>query len=311
MSDIINCYHQEFSGGIGDFIKGSIYLYSRCLKYGLDIDMDWKYHPIGKFISSNCKEEYDTKYIIDIEDLQFNKIPGLAYYWIDRIIENVAEDMSYRPATVSSWYGTIDMCQDKIEYLKTLRIGNRCKNFIKRKICFSKKIDELWKSRRIYDYGIIHFRLGDRHVLPDLEKKIDKYEQVIKENYNTQKFDHDYEYYLYLIKKNKREKNLNRILVLSDSNDFKRFIQEETRHDNTIIVTHLMSAHTASKPGLLKYTDFQKEVTTEQYKHTALDFKYLTKSLVNITYSYYGWGSGFVVWPSKLYDIPVEINVLK
>lgn len=318
MSDIINCYHKKYSGGIGDFIKGSVYLYSRCVKYGLSIDMDWKYHPVGKFITSNCDAEYDTDYVLDIEDFRDRSINGSQTWqenmsgWIEHIIERVIEDKKYRPATISSWYSNTDNAsvENKIEYIKNFSIGKNCKNILKSKINFSKEVDKLFAKQKLKEYGIIHFRLGDRHTLPEIEKKLDKYEKSIADNYNMRKLDHDYDYYYYLIKKQKRDNNIKNVLVMSDSNDFKKFIQEESSNKKDIRVLHLNSAHTSHQPGLLKYTDFEKNVSQKGYLHTALDLKCIINSSKNITYSCYNWGSGFVIWPSKLYDIPLDINVL-
>lgn len=312
MSDIINCYHKNFSGGIGDFIKGSVYLYSQAIKYGMSIDMDWKHHPIGKHIYSGCKIKYNPKYIIDIEDLQFtHKNKNTMGYWLHNILNSVAEDKQFRPATISSWYSKLDSYPyNRINHINKYQIGNRCKEMIKNKIRFTKKINLLFEEQKLKNYGITHFRLGDRHTLPKIDENIKTYDSVISNNYNLKEFNHDYDYYYYLIKKEKRENNLENIIVMSDSNDFKRFISEESKNKKGISVLHFNSGHTANQPGLLKYTNFKKNVTKDQYKYTALDLKIIINSLKNITYSCYNWGSGFVVWPSKLYDIPLDIKVL-
>jgi len=317
MSDIINCYHDRFSGGIGDFIKGSIYLYSRSVRYGIEVDMDWSKHPIGEFIYSDCSSNYDTKYVIDIEDLRGKFLPNSTKNnmssWIDYIIESVVTDKKYRPATLSSWYSNADENQgvDKIEQIKTFNIGKKCKEHIRKKINFSPKIDQIFNKQKLTSsYGIIHFRLGDRHTLPNIEQEIGKFQKPISENYNLKKFDHDYDYYYYLIKKEKKKNNLKKIIVMSDSNDFKKFIEEESQHNKDILVLHQNSAHTSNQPGLLKYTDFKKTVSKDQYKYTIFDLKCIINSTKNITYSCYNWGSGFIIWPSKLYDIPLEIKLL-
>lgn len=313
MSDIIHCYHKNFSGGIGDFIKGSVYLYSQAIKYGMSIDIDWKYHPIGQYIYSGCKQKYNPRYIIDIEDLQFtNKNRNAMEYWIQNILDSVAQDKDLRPATISSWYSKLDSYNDndRVNYINKYQIGNRCKQIIRNKIRFTKKINLLFEEQKLKNYGIIHFRLGDRHTLPKINESIETYDSVVSENYNLKEFDHDYDYYYYLIKKEKRKNNLENIIVMSDSNDFKKFINEESKHKKGISVLHFNSGHTANQPGLLKYTNFKKEVTKDQYKYTALDLKIIMNSFKNISYSCYNWGSGFVIWPSKLCDIPLKIKVL-
>ena len=315
MSDIINCYHSKFSGGIGDFLKGSSYLYKQAIKYGLSIDIDWRQHPINQFISSDCDVIYDPEAIIDIEDLRAiqcknsNNWQDNMQDWIDKIVTEVAIDHEYRPATISSWFSDLDKYHgnDKHIYIKNSTVSSGFKTLIQKKLQFSPEIEKLFKKNKYKNYAIIHFRLGDRHTLPNIEESLAEYNQEIKDNYNLTKFNHDYDYYYYLIKKQIKNNNFQNTIIMSDSNDFKKFVKEESNKKNNIHVLHFNSNHTAQQPGLLKYTDYNNGNGKNCYKDTAMDLKYVINSIKNVTYSCYAWGSGFVVWPSKIYDIPLEV----
>lgn len=321
MSDIINSYHPKFSGGIGDFLRGSIYLYQQAKRYGLSIDIDWKYHPVGQFIKSEYQNKYDPKYILDIEELNTklsnpygkkqNNWKDNTQDWIDHIFSQIITNKNFRPAIVSSWYSDIIGTQDTINLVQNFKIDKQCKKILKNKIQFSKDIEKLFnKTLPNNNYSIIHFRLGDRHTLPDIDKKIKNYDSKIINSYNLRKMNHDYDYYYYLIKKNIADHNLQNVIIMSDSNHFKKFIFDKSKDRYDIHILHFNSAHTSLQPGLLKFTNFSQDTTRESYRDTVLDLKYIINSKLNITYSCYAWGSGFVVWPSKIYNVPLQIEIL-
>lgn len=311
MSDIINCYHKKFSGGIGDLLKGSIYLYKKAMSYGLTIDVDWRQHPINDFITSDCDAKYDPEGIIDIEDLRSIKCKNSNNWydnmkdWIDKIIEEVSVNKKYRPATVSSWFSDLDSVKKNTHInIVNFPLSNNCKKFMQKKIKFNTDIREIFNNNQDRNYTVIHFRLGDRHTLPNIEQKLSGYDVSIQNNYNLKDFNHDYEYYYYLINKQIKENNLNKVIIMSDSNNFKKFVKEQSIDNKHIKILHFNSTHTAKQPGLLKYTNYEHEQAS--FKYTALDLKYLVNSSQNITYSCYAWGSGFVIWPSKIFNIPLK-----
>jgi len=317
MFDIINCYHDKFSGGIGDFIKGTNYLQKKCIKFGLDVGMDWSHHDISQYITSKYKyPKYDQKYIIDAEDFRGalldvsheNRIET----GITNVINTVAEDASFRPATISSWYSDLDKdsSENRTKNISNSVVSSKCRDLVKNSIVFSSEINKLFKKLSPQDYGIVHFRLGDRHIFQDIDKTLDKSDDAVKQNYNLQKFEHDYDYYYYLIIKESKVNNFKNTIVLSDSNDFKKFIKDESAHKKNIHVLHCNSTHTSPSPGLLKYTEFKNPIKKTALRDTALDLKLIINSKKNITFSCYVWGSSFVVWPSKIYEIPFDVRVL-
>lgn len=319
MFDIINCYHDKFSGGIGDFIKGTSYLQKKCIKFGLDVGMDWSNHDINEYISSKYKTaEYDPKYIIDAEDFRFSSsLEDIEAEYrirtgIDRVIDTINDDSFYKPAILSSWYSDLDhdTSEDRAQNISNSIVSSKCQNIVKDSIVFSKEINKLFKKLAPKDYGIVHFRLGDRHTLQDIDKELEQADDIIKTNYNLQQFKHDYDYYYYLIKKESKINNFKNTIILSDSNDFKKFIKDESAHKKNIHVLHCNSTHTSPSPGLLKYTEFKNPIKKTALRDTALDLKLIINSKKNITFSCYAWGSSFIIWPSKIYEIPFDVRVL-
>ena len=97
---------------------------------------------------------------------------------------------------------------------------------------------------------------------------------------------------------------------MSDSNDFKSYI-EDTNTSKKIHVIHTKSTHTSYAPSTLTLTDFQNaDIEEEKLMYTALDIKILSESKNNTSYSVYNWGSGFVYWISKIFDVSCRINTL-
>lgn len=317
MFDIINCYHDKFSGGIGDFIKGTSYLQTICLKFGLDVGMDWSNHAISQYIYSKHKyPKYDTKYIIDAEDFR-NSLLNIPHEkrietGLNDIVNTIFEDPSFKPATVSSWYSALDndFSENRTKNICNSTVPDKCIHMVKDSIVFSSEINKLFKKLSPQDYGIVHFRLGDRHTLKDIDQKLEDTDEIVKNNYNLKKFQHDYDYYYYLIKKESEKNNFKNTVVLSDSNDFKKFVQEEGSRHKNIHVLHCNSVHTSPSPGLLKYTEFKNPIKKTALRDTALDLKFIINSKKNITFSCYAWGSSFIIWPSKIYNIPFDVRVL-
>lgn len=309
---VINTYHNNFSGGVGDFLRGSIYLFEKCKELGTEFAIDWQYHELGRHIKSNFNKFYSLDNLIDIEKtalLKQNRQPkyDLGQH-MNHTLETVFEHISQYPLTnhlvLSSFFLDMYKKSDTLQYVRDYNISKECKCFLRSNITFNKNVEDLFSHYELPNtsYAVLHFRLGDRHSLPDLQNIDDD----ILNNYNLQERNYDYDFLYFLIQQNIKKYSLQNIIIMSDSNDFKAYI--ESQNNTKIMCLHQHSQHTSLKPGLLNYSAYESDHhNPDTMIYTALDLKVLTKSLLNITYSCYQWGSGFVVWPSKIYDIPLEV----
>lgn len=312
---IINTYHNNFSGGIGDFLRGSVYLFEKCKKLGTEFAIDWQYHPLGKYIKSNLNESYSIDNVIDIEKIALSKHNKQPMYdlgqHMNHILETIFKHISEHSLTdhlaLSSFFLDIYKGSSTLQYVTDYSISKECKDFLKSNIIFHKDVENLFSHYGLCDtsYAVMHFRLGDRQILPDLHNIDDN----ILSNYNLQERVYDYDFLYYLIQKSIKKYSLQNVVVMSDCNELKKHI--ESQKDIKIKCLHHHSQHSSLKPGLLNYSTYESNHhNPDTMIYTALDLKILTASQINITHSCYQWGSGFAIWPSKIFNIPLEANLI-
>ncbi len=317
MTKVINSYHPNFSGGIGDFLRGSLYLLDKCGELGYDFEIDFKHHPINDYMYTDCEDVYHIASIIDVEKVSISKQSDLdnwAYENEDTLHSIL--DKSNGVVALSSLYSDIvshqHRCEelgiefDNIKYIEKFEVSESGKKFIRDNIKFS---DDVKSVERPDDYEVIHFRLGDRLTVKGLDKSFDKLPSFIQDNYNFQKFDINFENLLEICRKHLDQSEHKNLIVMSDSNDFKKYILDNNT-DERIIVTHTHSSHTSKQPALICLTNFESTIKNEDMFYTALDIYTLSQSKRNTSYSVYAWGSGFVCWISKVFNIPLSLESL-
>jgi len=311
---IIHSYHPGFSGGIGDFLRGSVYLYNKCKENNIKLSLSWKYHPISRFLCSSCPIRYSLDYILDIQDIAIKHSSDMFFHERlqqinEYIIQTIKQENNKDPVIMSSFY--LDIYDgNPLENIVKYPLSEEAKKFFQKNIIISDKI-RLLKNKIIpdnQDYATMHFRLGDMHTLPNIQEQLTNIPENIKSNYNLHNFNVDYDYLYYLIQKNIRNNNFKYIVLLSDSNDFKKHVA--LQNNNKILITHYDSCHSSIRPGLLKESGYKNTTKESQYEATVLDLYMLINSSKNISYSNYAWGSGFSIWPSKIFDIPLEAHYL-
>lgn len=309
---IIHSYHPGFSGGIGDFLRGSCYLHNLCKENGIKLSISWKYHILGKFISAQSILNYKINHVLDVEelalkqknDIQFHhRLKNIVHYIVDET-KNLKPDDN-NPVVMSSFYLDI-YGESPLEQILNYSFSDDTKTFLQNNVVICDRIKKRHQSLIKSDfYGTIHFRLGDRHCLPKLNDQFDDLPEMVKSNYNLKTFDHDYDYLYYLIQKNLRKNDFEYLVLLADCNEFKKHVADQK--NNRIIIPHYNSNHSASAPGLLKqFSKYNSQYSSVHAEDTSLDISLLTGSIKNISYSVYSWGSGFVIWPSKIFNVPLE-----
>ena len=129
--------------------------------------------------------------------------------------------------------------------------------------------------------------------------------EVAQENINTDNFDIDYEKLLQMIVKLKKETE-NTIIILSDSNKFKDYVDESNQ--DGILVMHTNSQHSSNNPGFIKSMSIDKQAKSDNMMYCALDMKIISKAKKLHSYSVYPWGSGFSLWIARIFDVPTIRN---
>lgn len=291
---IVNCFYDGAGGGLGDFMRGCVYLYGHCKSRGLDFDFDLSKHPINKYISSNCDIEYDVGYI----DCLYNKaIEDKTSFLagIKRLTEGVLAHTKDDETKLiySNFHYYVQSGAKMISAMNSMPpLSRGCRNWFKDNINFDSKVNEsvdktLFKNKlKIGEFNIVHFRIGDQNSFGD-KRNSENYFKICRERCSE-------------ISKNS---NLP-LIILSDSNELKEYLDglDDNHH-----VFHLESQHTQSAPA---QSGLDLSISEDGVFYVAFDAKLLTLAKKVYSYSVYTHGSGFVFWLCKIFGIDVEMNLL-
>jgi hypothetical protein len=200
---IVNVYQLKYKGyegkvdGLGDFIKGSIYLLCLCDRSGFDFDLNISNHPISKFINNDSN-------LIDI---------NLARRW--NYDESFIKSLkSLKSRSVCYTYATRAFMDDTV----TSQQLERIKNMFLPSTELNSDINAIINQLNLpSDYNVIHIRTGDVYLIDGktlsmtstvlIERKILKYTD-----------------------------NAKKYLILSDNKDIKQYLKKHDNfyaNDNT------------------------------------------------------------------------------
>ena len=322
--NLIQCYHPDFSGGIGDFLRGACYLNKLATEQGWKFYLDWQHHQIGRYISNGDVElpDYNKSHVLDFEMLSLSMhedIPMKDRYEtiIKRICDNV-DSNSDDTIAVSSFYLPDLYEKHPLQATVEYPLSPLEKEYLQSQICMSKEIINIYSLRNTWNepqyafrsphrkkYATVHFRIGDKETLPYLDNYWNDLDPKIQNNYNFQQPKHDFEDMYTLLIKHMNHDEYDHLVLLSDSNDFKEFVAEKKNAD--MFIVHNESRHTSSKPGLLRSTPyFGSPLTRLELESLCIDIETILCAKKNYSYSTYIWGSGFSVWLSKIFNVPFE-----
>lgn len=291
---VVNCFYDGAGGGLGDFIRGCVYLYGHCKSRGLDFDFDLSKHPINKYISSNCDIEYDVGDI----DCLYNKAVEHKRAFLSRIKRLTEGVLSYTKddetkLIYSNFHYYVQSGRDMINAMNSMPpLSRGCRNWFKDNINFdsavNKAVDEtLFKNNlKIGQFNIVHFRIGDQNSFGD-KNNSENYFKICSEHCSE------------ISKKS----NLP-LVILSDSNELKEYLNGLDSNNH---VFHLESQHTQSEPA---QSGLDLSISEDGVFYVAFDAKLLTLAKKVYSYSVYTHGSGFVFWLCKIFGTDVEMNLL-
>jgi len=305
MKKIVNCFSNNCLGGLGDFLRGSIYMWDLCNKNNIEFDIDFSKHDISKFLKTRSQYQFEVSDIIDTSQT-YNKTPNVQtlYNEYDNNIKEAIRNIKNNETKfIYTNYSNLMKLEEKYiiaEINSKTFLQRKCKNWFENKIIFhdyivglaSKKIDNLGFNEKEYD--IIHFRTGDEkaffkkdlfesHV--DFEKCYEKCKKKVTEGFSSQ------------------------ILVLSDSNELKDFIKNKAEKEKLPIrIMDTKSLHTQKKSNKKMKSEFP--VDDSSLIDVCIDSYLITKARSADCYSVYFWGSGFITWLCKIYNVPIKLNYL-
>jgi hypothetical protein len=297
---VTNCYYNRSCSGVGDFLRGCCHLFD-ILNNNLSIS--FSAHDLGNYISTKCKKKIVDDEIFDTES--YNKDNCDKYNYFDNMKTNLENALNNNEEDMKLFSNYSDHIVDLEGYF----LSQDCKSFMKDNIIFSDDIEREFSELGIEDYNVIHFRLGDRECCESVtNEELDRY------NINTAMFDIDYgnlfrEVYSYYLRSNPIIGEEKTLVVLSDSNKFKDFL-EVFLGDKPwdIRVIHKKSLHSSDNPGFVKSLNVDREEKIDKMRYVALDMKVISKASEIKSYSVYPWGSGFAFWLARIFDIPISNN---
>jgi hypothetical protein len=187
---IIQIYKQEIKGnnrdhdvtmsGLGDCIRGTLTLYKLSKIYGFNLIIDFRYHPIGKYIDTQ-NIEYTNFIESNMDELKFFFfIDGLKNYILnnDNNIICVQTNAFYEEEDIYDTNVVNSLKEDEQNFMKNIfKPNNKLYNIIQLKI-----------NNLPNNYNIIHFRLGDNKLIHNnniSDDELIKYENIFNKYYEN------------------------------------------------------------------------------------------------------------------------------
>ncbi len=290
---IVNVYKPQYKNainaiGLGDFIRGSIFLYQLCKINNMEFDINLRYHLIGKyFINSNNNEidEHILNNIIDTKIMHYlheRTIPNIDMNNINHVnhIKNNALIYTIRP--FYNQFSKLTTIKDGILYVyhhafPLFEINDDDKLFIKNKFSFNSQITDKYNlltsiiniSPKMYK--VLHIRTGDEIIygtnILHKQKLINNIE-IFLSTYN----------------------DIQDILVLSDSDELKKYLTNKYKYIKVINshISHLGQSNSFTDDGIID---------------TLTDIEIISNSTEVISFTNYHHGSGFAIWPAIINNV--------
>ena len=301
---VYNCYYNESSSGIGDFLRGCCYLFDLFNNTETNYGLSFTKHDISPYLKSTSNPKFKKTDILDTEKLNKELCVGANY--IDNIKKNIVSTLQDTKNDNIFLFTNYSDFMDSRNKADRISITKDCQEFMQSNLIFSKSIDKECNnilSNISEDYIVMHFRLGDRKIIQS--------NCLDDNNINTRQ----YNIKLPEMKKIILDKHVETgkdIIVMSDSNELKEYVKKtiSKKHSGKIHIIHSNSQHCSNNPGLIVGMKIDKKKKKDNMFYVALDMKLITKSSHIYSYSVYPWGSGFVFWLAKIFNIPITIKMI-
>lgn len=308
MKRVINCFYEDSHGGIGDFLRGSIYLYKYCEDRSIKFYIDTRYHPISKHIKTKQIFSYETLDIIDVyKKINKSRTTPLSsvkkfYSRVKKETNNAIMKNCSKKIFIYTNYSDLFLLNeaDVIPSIThTENLTESCKKFFRENLIFSEEINnhvkEILRENNLKsgEFGVVHFRLGDERSFLGLE-----YASTSVSFTN-----------LLSICKERIKTNQKPIIVLADNNKLKEYLSKKAKEENIpIIIPHLKSNHSQKRPS--QAIESIERITKDDCFYIATDMKIITLANRVDCYSVYFWGSGFATWIAKIFNVNMTANYI-
>ena len=271
------CFYKESSCGVGDFLRGSCFLFEALSSVSRHFDIDLTFHPIGKYFNNPSIVQYEKGHILDAERLAKDKPDK----YLESLLAETQRILNLKQDNIFLFSNYSDAIFLSPEDYQKINVSKDCQNFMKSRLQFTRQItdyaDNIVQNKK---YNLVHFRCGDFELV-----KAPKSEGINNKNYHI-----DYEQCLDFVN------NIENPIVLSDSNGLKTYLQ-----NNGVNILHSKSQHSSCNPGFIKDMEYEEDLMF----YVALDMNLISRSSSIYSYSVYPWGSGFVFWLAKIFNIPI------
>ena len=163
---VYNCYYNESSSGIGDFLRGCCCLFDLLNKTETNYGISFAKHDISPYLKSNSNPTFKKEDIFDTEKI--NKELCMQDNYIEntkRNIVNVLQETTEKNIFLFTNYSDFIDRKSKID---RVILTKDCQEFMQNNLIFSKSIEN--ESNKLLsdiaeNYVIMHFRLGDRNII--------------------------------------------------------------------------------------------------------------------------------------------------
>jgi len=292
---LVNCLYNESSSGIGDFLRGCCFLFEQCKLYNINLCIDFSKHDISPYIKSKSNNKFNVSDIFDTEKV--NKELCTKENYIDNIKHNLLNLLQRSSDDKVFLFTNYSDFIDSNLSLDRICLTKKCQNFMQANLIFNKEIEKEWKRlsrfHHMQEYEIVHLRLGDKYILNQVDEDVSDYFEKL-----TQKIQENH------------SKPDRKLLLLSDSNQFKKYCMDNVKNKN-IIVLHTKSQHCSNAPGAIKDLEVDTKKKIENMFYVALDMKFISKASKVYSHSVYPWGSGFSFWICKIFGVDIESHPIQ
>lgn len=236
----------EARWGLGDLIRGAANIHTACCDLGLDFELDYSGHPIAQIFAYELSEKKDNKTIF----INFKNHDELIEY----IRVQLASDSEIE--FMSNGYGVWNDT-----YV------NKFRDFLRPRLVL--KDEYKVRAKKLlpepFTYEVLHFRLGDNHLIEGVIDLTNDVKKVLEKNINQSTF------------------------LITDSLALKNYAVKN------------YGVHTL--PGNPTHIGLSESL--DQLFNTQLEFMLMSSARQIKTYSCYSWISGFAQSASFVYNIPL------
>lgn len=253
--------------GLGDLLRGTIYLYQMSVLHGFNFIVDIRGHPMCQHLTVN--DHAYMNYVDENRNTGAIKIINCHENNLFEYIYNASLKSADPLLICTNRFCNEQLSPDCKQFMKQLLIPNeRYEAYLNEK----NKLNALSSES---PHSIVHFRLGDDEFFTTKPNDLSKMNDAMN-----------------MIKKYANQSDI----LMTDSFRFKEFL---IANKFNIKMFNTRPLHLGALSTLFK------DDMSESFKETLYEFFTLNTASKIKTCSVYGWVSGFVKFSSLIYDVPL------